>query len=369
MIAILVATPLQLFNSMMIMRHHYVNEKCDIFALDITCDMSVWIDKLSPQCLVNNVYYMHDVWNHKSKIGVFWDHIHSTKAQKEMLSKVRDNQYSILLSTWVGMNSTWLFTKLKKNSPKLRVHFYEEGIGIYVSYIYEKYNGIKKMYKLLGYKFEENYVENLYMYRPDMCVNENSKLKRVAIGKPTQDDLHNIFKMNFPILPYPGRVIYFDSNFDIAGVKEISEITLVKSLFKDFDKSKITIRVHPHIPTTKCHIYSSNGFYEDQNDNIPWELMLFSNMISEDKIFVAPFSSAMLNPKMMYDKEPKIIMLGKAIFNEFKREKWATAFWSENMQNLYDEIHKVYIHKDRIQLPNSLEEASCILKKWLQDEN
>ena len=32
MIAIIVATPLQLFNSMVIMRHHFKGEKADLFA-------------------------------------------------------------------------------------------------------------------------------------------------------------------------------------------------------------------------------------------------------------------------------------------------------------------------------------------------
>lgn len=368
MIAILVATPLQLFNSMMIMRHHYPKEKCDIFALDITCDMSEWIKTLAPQSPVNKVYYLHDIWNHKSKLEVFWAHIHTTKKQRHVLSEIRNNKYDVLLSTWVGMNSTWLFTKLSKNNPQLHVHFYEEGIGIYVSYIYEKYNGIKKMYKYLGYKFEEDYVENLYMYRPEMCVGENSKLKRIAIGFPTDDDISKIFKTDFQINSYPGKVIYFDANFDIAGIKEINEVSLVEKLFLGFDKAKTTIRVHPHKPSDKSHIYKDHGFYEDLNDNIPWELMLFSNILEEDKILVSTFSSAMLNPKMMYNKEPKIVMLGKAIKNDFKDENWSSKFWSSTMQKLYDEIYKIYEHKERIRLPNSIEEASLILKNWLHDE-
>lgn len=369
MIAILVATPLQLFNSMMIMQHHYPYEKCDIFALDITCDMSAWINKLSPQSPVVNVYYMHDIWNHKSRVGVFWAHIHLTKMQRRILSAVKNKKYDVLLSTWVGMNSTWLFTKLRKKNPKMHVHFYEEGIGVYVSYIYEKYNGIRNMYKLLGYKFEEDYVENLYMYRPDMCIGANRKLKRVSIGFPTSVDVKKIFNMNLRVESYPGRVIYFDSNFEVAGMKGISEISLVENIFEGFDKSVISIRVHPHISTERTHIYRNHGFYEDLNYNIPWELMLCSNIIGEEKILVSPFSSAMLNPKMLYDKEPKIIMLGKAIKNDFNSEKWSSMFWSSNMQKLYDEIYNIYNHKERVKLPDSIAEASCILKKWLQDEN
>lgn len=119
--------------------------------------------------------------------------------------------------------------------------------------------------------------------------------------------------MNLRVESYPGRVIYFDSNFEVAGIKGISEISLVENIFEGFDKSVISIRVHPHISTERTHIYRNHGFYEDLNYNIPWELMLCSNIIGEEKILVSPFSSAMLNPKMLYDKEPKIIMLGKAI--------------------------------------------------------
>ena len=37
--AFIVATPLQLFNSLVIMRHFYEGEKCDLFVLNIACDM------------------------------------------------------------------------------------------------------------------------------------------------------------------------------------------------------------------------------------------------------------------------------------------------------------------------------------------
>ena len=151
--AFIVATPLQLFNSLVIMRHFYEGEKCDLFVLNIACDMRPVISRFHALNVIDSVYYLDDDLQHKSRLGIIWDHIYITKIQRRILSEARNKDYTDLFTTWVGRTSTWLYTKLSKNK-KLNIHFYEERIGVYIAEIKSLYGYIKLMYKILGYKFD-----------------------------------------------------------------------------------------------------------------------------------------------------------------------------------------------------------------------
>lgn len=89
MIAIIVATPLQMFNATMIMRHHYPKAKADLFVLNIACDMHDIISKYQKLSFVNNVYYLDDVCHRLSRIGIIRDFLITTKKQKRILDSVR----------------------------------------------------------------------------------------------------------------------------------------------------------------------------------------------------------------------------------------------------------------------------------------
>ena len=77
--AFIVATPLQLFNSLVIMRHFYEGEKCDLFVLNIACDMRPVISRFHALNVIDSVYYLDDVCQHQSRLGIIWDHIYITK--------------------------------------------------------------------------------------------------------------------------------------------------------------------------------------------------------------------------------------------------------------------------------------------------
>lgn len=85
--AFIVATPLQLFNSLVIMRHFYEGEKCDLFVLNIACDMRPVISRFHALNVIDSVYYLDDVCQHQSRLGIIWDHIYITKSRGEYCQK------------------------------------------------------------------------------------------------------------------------------------------------------------------------------------------------------------------------------------------------------------------------------------------
>lgn len=363
MIAIIVATPLQLFNSLMIMRHHFPEERCDIFALNITVDMHPILENHKKLDIIDSVFYLKDIWRHRNSFRILLAHIFLTKEQRSFLKEVSNRTYSDLLSTWVGINSTWLLNHLKKFSPKIRVHFYEEGIGVYVSYIYGYYHNIKKMYKLLGYIFEEDVLEDLYMYKPEICTDINYKIKRIPIGNVVDDDYKFIQKLyhQMSIQPYDCKVIYFDSNFENTKHRGFEEKEIVTLLKEQVGVNNLIVRTHPR---SSPNTYIENGIKTDPNINMIWEYILASRCIPENVIFAAPFSSALFTPKFITGKEPRVLILAKAIINEHASDEWASSFWNCDLDKLVLELITLYKDKSRVKLPNNYNEVIAQLNEW-----
>lgn len=102
MIAVIVATPLQMFNSFMIMRHHFPNDRMDVFALDIACDMHKCISRYARADIIQDVFYIDDVCRRHTKTGIAADYLFTTEKQKKLLNSISKKRYTDLFSTVVG---------------------------------------------------------------------------------------------------------------------------------------------------------------------------------------------------------------------------------------------------------------------------
>ena len=136
MIVFVVATPLQLFNSSLILRHHFNGEKADLFVLDIACDMHEVINNYHAINIFESIYYIDDVCKKSSRMGILYDHVFTTRKQRRWLREVYHKKYSDMFTTLVGRTSTWIFSKLYNHNNDLKLHFYEEGLGVYMTSIY-----------------------------------------------------------------------------------------------------------------------------------------------------------------------------------------------------------------------------------------
>ena len=243
MIAIVVATPLQLFNSMMIMRHHYSNEKCDLVVLTFACEMQEKVDNYMSFGIIRNTYYMRKAPDYRTKLGKIWNLLFPNKEQKKVLKGLSGSNYNVLLTTVVGETSSWLYTKIVKANPQMKLGFYEEGLGVYTSGIVTTLKRNKILYKFLGYKDYGDHLKMLYMYRPDICVNINNFVQRIPIGFVTEEDKKSLANSinNLSIKPYTCKAIYFDGHFShYKAYKYFDENVLIdrlESIFKELKSS------------------------------------------------------------------------------------------------------------------------------------
>lgn len=355
MIGFIVATPLQLFNSFVVMNHFFKDKKMDIFALDISCDMHASINKYSKSDFINNVYYLNNLCSHRDRIGLIKDYAFLSKAQKKFLNNIRDVEYSDLFTTWVGGSGTWLFTKIKKNNPHMRLHFYEEGLGVYLRELYsQRYGGIRIFWKLLGYKFEGEYLQDIFLYQPLWAQKLPSSLNKVQIGNINRDEYLRIKEIPGEISQYNEEYIFFENNFHGTEFEGINEKEIIDTLISATGKSQCLVRLHPMSCQSK---YKDEGYIIDTRSDYPWEDIVCLDKNIENKVLITTISTAVFTPKMIFGFEPTVIILGLAVSNEYSNYTWSKHFWSHEFEKLcldfrgsYNIPSKVFIPKDFAEL-------------------
>ena len=354
-IAFIVATPLQLFNCLIIMKHHFPRQQADLFVLDIACDMRLWIKGRKQDRQIHKIYYAYDVCKHPSRIGTVIDHIYTPKSSAEILRDCKQTSYSDFFTTWVGSPATWLYTKLWKTNPDIRLHFYEEGTGVYTTPLYQDYGRIKTMYKLLGYRSETDYIENLYVYCPSLYHGELSTVEIGTVSKTDKAEL--IADQSFSPSPYDQRIVFFDNPMNKPEYKGVDQFQILVDMEKAAERSDIMVRVHPR---DQSGVFEEKGYKEDANTGIPWEeILLYKNF--SDKILVTSFSTAVFSPKIICDQEPRVLFLKRMLLENNENEDKTDSF------DLFAAgVKEMYSDPSRICIPRTRNEMLVKLREWLK---
>lgn len=354
-IAFVVATPLQLFNCLIIMRHHFPEQKADLFVLDIACDMRSVIEGRKKDKQIHKVYYAYDVCKHPSRIGTVFDHLYTPKSSRNILKDCKQTRYSDFFTTWVGSPATWLYTKLWKKNPGMRLHFYEEGTGVYTTPLYQDYGNIKTMYKLLGYRSETDYVEDIYVYCPSLY---HGDLPAVEIGNVSETDKAELIAaQNFKPNEYDQKIIFFDNPMNKQEYKGVDQFQILADIEKVAERSDIMVRVHPR---DQAGMFEEKGYSEDTNTGIPWEELLLYHDFA-DKILVTSFSTAVFTPKIICGQEPRVIFLKRQLLEKSKGKVKLDSF-----DRFAEGVKEVYSDSSRLCIPRTSEEMIGQLQEWVK---
>lgn len=359
MIAFIVATPLQLFNSINIMLSKYPDEKVDYFVLSYAVNnMRTYMKNITKVGFVANIFYLENYCNWHGKVGVIKDYFFENK------SFFYENQYDVLYTTWIGDRSSLFYNTLSKKNPKISLHFYEEGIGIYIHDICNYGNQLLLMYKVFHIKHDKQYVDFIEGYRPEMIFSKDN-FKTAAIPLIDKSDLNFKNKINHifnyrEAAPYNEKNIYLEDCFFRDKKDErykifssLDQVKLLKYIEKFVDKDNLLIRKHP---ITKHSDYENALYKVDSNTEYAWELILLNEDMSS-KTLISIISTAVFSPKMMFDEEPVVMILGKALKNEFTgKEPWADLLWTDSFAELVSKFKSLYRNPNRVLVPDSLKE-------------
>lgn len=343
----------------------------------IAIKMGLYSDDIADVCLVRKVAMPIEYKNKLNEIGLFekvfsveLDHIPEQnfffKLKKTLLyiTIVRDlkkklknklRNYSHVFVSGPGTACPAIYYGIKHNNPQVKLSLFEEGTFEY--YMFRYTNVLRKWYSKLFYgSYYVDDAKNMLVYDPSMVID---KPKHISVYKIPKLFNNQSFreKVNY-IFNYNGKGIdvmkncnclFLESCYDNYELenKQNKIVKLLCSIIGD----KLIVKLHPR---SNAHKYDSIGV-KRLNTSQSMEMILLNQDIDINNIvFVSPLSSAMLNLKLMFGKEPKMILLNEILNLSSK---------IAGIDCLADKFIEDY-NKQLIFQPNNLKEFKTIITKF-----
>lgn len=130
--------------------------------------------------------------------------------------------------------------------------------------------------------------------------------------------------------------------YDFEGGAPIGELELVKKIGELVGNENLIVKTHP---CDTRRVYEKNGFYVDDNSNVPWEVIQLTGDFS-DKVFLTANSGSVLAGSFMSDKPIRTFYLYKLcdISKNVGAQEAARAIFSlVHKEELKGVLDKVYI--------------------------
>lgn len=358
-IAFFAATPFQVFNCINIYKRQFCNTESDIFILTFAVDMSSLVEELKLSNVFSNVYLLDKINVKPGKFGVIKDFIFTDRSNLQMLM---EHKYDIMFTTYIGDRSNLYYNVLLKENKNLKVYFYDEGIGVYTVGYYCSSKLMKLFYRLMGLRYINKYYEKVYVYAPQcMCSGINETLVKIpAIDKndcKIVESYNRIFRVNIDYSQKykEFKCIYLDQDFSrymeeaqYCEEYRFSQLDILNELTNGISKGKIIVKKHP---IRRDKVYEDSGYTVEERLELPWEIVQLNENFSS-KVLIGINSTALLSPKMIYDEEPYVIVLGKMIRNEGLSDR----VWTSNIEELFVKVQNMYGKKEKFLIVESMQE-------------
>ena len=130
-------------------------------------------------------------------------------------------------------------------------------------------------------------------------------------------------------------------------------IGLWKQVGNYIDKCSAIVKSHPR---QKESALRELGYDMYERYTIPWEVLTFNQDMSEKTLFCI-FSTSCVNPKVMFDEEPRIVLLYKLIGIDY-------SFFGRGMINYVEGVRNLYRDESRFFIPNSWDELGEYCEKY-----
>lgn len=338
------------------------NDLVDLVVLDHSKDNIIYYEELKKLNLFNDLFFLKSRYmktdNIKIKLLRYFKVINHYLRKNKLLKQSTgfNKKYEDFFVCFPDIPSEIIYYHIKKNNPSVRLNMLEEGIYAYNYFSYQP-NLLKKMFTnfIFGGNTFKNY-QKAYIYRPDFMVEsgENIELKKLPLIDKNNKEIVQIFNNVFEFKnavseEWKQKVFYFDQPFPYHSINE-NVIRLV-----DFINTKLTpkfplnIKLHPRTDENQF----GNKVYVIKT-RVPFELVVANNEV-KDKILISVFSSACLNPKIMFDEEPYVILLYKLI------DLSMITHLNERSFNLANKVKESYKSKNKFFIPETFEELSEII--------
>lgn len=266
------------------------------------------------------------------------------------------NSYDCIFVSGETLRNFEIYYAAKRINPSVRITLYEEGTCEYCN-LSEK----SKSKKLFSHFFFHSYFfedcRELYVYEPSVVksVWDNITVKPIPRFYEDKDlicILNKVFGFNIEeTYVYKNKVVFLESCFDANLDFEKYQLDMLNIVIETVGAENVIVKMHPRSPKNK---YPEN--IKTVYSNSPFEILAV-NMDLDSCAFVSPYSSAIVTPKLILNKEPVVICLDRILDRELNEGDYVF----DRVADIY-ENKSFYIPKSEAELTDALSKLKCIMK-------
>ena len=236
-------------------------------------------------------------------------------------------------------------------NPKAKLHLIEDGIGSYFLDIpFASNSRLQSFFSKCDFRdYERLYVVDRDMY----LAKDKEKVAEIPKYDPKHlKQIRDLFS-TFDIDECNERKIFWLSQF--LNNKKFNEMVeeVLKTLLPY--KEEVVFCQHPRNP-----MKNDNGYLESDNRQI-WEFRLLNMEEIERKLFISIHSTACFSGKMLYDKEPYVIL-----FYRLGDDK--VTHVTKEFEEIILRFKDSYKDPEKVMIPESIDEFKDCLKRYCEKE-
>lgn len=361
MVLFICSTPFQIINAINIALTKLKNEKADIYILDHSPDCYKYFNLLEGEKVFNRVYFLNTkdayICNNVNKLVSILNYgkkAYNALNYKWLERKIpnRDTIYDNVFIAFPDLPTQILYYYHKKNNNAVVLSFYEDGAFTY-SVFNRKWSWLRKKYSelifgsyILGdckkvYSYKPNFIKNKYHTFEKIAIpnfNKNNIFLLKLLNKLTELDIKTIEQFKY-------QYVFFQQTFQLDSIKSKQE-QFLKTILQTVGREHLGLKLHPRnneSHTMECNLINSITAFE----------IIEINCNINNKVLISLFSTACLNPKILFNEEPYVILLYKLV---------KLTDMDENFFNIALDIERSYIDKERFFIPETVDELINILK-------
>ena len=332
----------------------------DLYIVDQFKDAKNIYTKIEKEKLFDNVYFLSREENRfmptgmKRYLKVAYSYLNPANAVRNQSNEIKPhdlkNKYDKIFSSVM----TCFVSALVKMNKNAEFNLFDDGMGSYSGDIVKSGGGFayKIFSKITKTGACAERASHLYVNNKDMCRSQAA------------DTICQIPKMSQEFLQIADRIFSVEKSSCVSkniiflsqpsnGLKSLEDDmqNLINTLY--LYKDKIMVRLHPR--ETDYDKY--RGFQIDNSREF-WELKV-SKMDMQDMVLIGDYSTAQITPKLLFDKEPWLLMTYHLAITYTEEEK-------ASFDKVVSDVKAHYNEKEKVMIPRNEEEFKTFLKKVIE---
>ena len=368
MIAFFCSTPYHIFSVISIKIQYYKEEESDLFILDYFSGSDKYAERIRPLGLFSNIHHINiwdkyarimkdvknpqrDPWKIRMRVShAFWKLFYYGRCGAELKKDhIEPGRYSAVFFAFNEPVDNMIGIYARRKRVHILQYGFDDGTQDYLFELDEKYQSMQRLERIMGVPENVYRKDKYWVYRPDQLRNRSKYDQRVERIFPPDDEVKALILRIWDVdrTPYiPGRYIFLDNLLEREALHKIAV-----SILEIVGRDNFTFKRHPL--RGEDRVFVDNEVETWPASDIPFEVYLATGNY-EDNVLISWYSTACFTPKFIYDQEPIIIFIYHIV---------AVNEEIERIESMVNKLISAYEHKERIYIPNDINELCQIIEK------